>query len=185
MSLRVRSVTPRYLRALSGTAVFSVQGKNLSPHNILYCTSERPEHVHTQSRSSTKLCRSTLGGKITGEITPETICYGVYVSSWAGERFSVSCKGESEPRCSEAGFAATPATAYLTQWVMIGSTPHLVMYDHGSNINLIWGKVAETQEQQMISNQAGRITVAGGGHVSAHFGSYKTHRRLANSGTTL
>ena len=63
---------------------------------------------------------------------------------------------------------------------MIGSTPHLVMYDRGSNINLVRGKVAETQELQMISNRAVRITVAGGGQVSAQFGSYKT--QLSNSG---
>ena len=88
-----------------------------------------------------------------------------------------------EHRCSEARFAETLATAYLTQWVMIGSTRHLVMYDRRSNINLIRGKVAETQELQMISNQAKRIAVAGGGHVLTHFGSYKTQLRLANSGT--
>ena len=57
-----------------------------------------------------------------------------------------------------------------------------MIYDRGSNINLIRGQVAETQELQMISNRAERITVAGGGQVSAQFGSYKTQLRLSNSG---
>ena len=158
------------------------QSKNLSPHSILYCTSERPEHVHPPKPKFFQAMQEYFGGKITGDITPETVCYGVYVSSWTGHQVPVSCKGESEPRCSEAGFAENPATAYLTQWVMIGSNPLLVMYDRRSNINLIRDRVAKTQELQRISNQAGRIAVAGGGHVSAHFGSYKTQIRLANSG---
>ena len=159
-----------------------VQSKNLSPHSILYCTSERPEHVQPPKPKFSQAMQEYFWGKITDDITPKTVCYGVYVSSWTGNQFPARCKVESEPRCSEAGFAETPATAYLTQWVMIGSNPLLVMYDRGSNINLICGKVAETQELQRISNQAGRIAVTGGGHVSAHFGSYKTQIRLANSG---
>ena len=40
-----------------------IQGKNLSPHNILYCTSDRPKST-PQSPSFTRPCRSTLGAKL-------------------------------------------------------------------------------------------------------------------------
>ena len=34
-------------------------------------------------------------------------------------------------------------TVYLSQWIKIGSTPHLVMYDRGSSSNLTAGELAE------------------------------------------
>ena len=132
-----------------------VQGRNLSPHNILYCTSNRPAHAHPPKSKFYRIMQEYFGGKVTGDITPESICYGVFLS----------CKGVSEPSCSEAGFAETPTTAHLTQWVMIGSEPHLVMYDQGSNFNLIRSTVAENQQLQRISTRAERIAVAGGGQV--------------------
>lgn len=65
---------------------------------------------------------------------------------------------------------------------MIGSNPHLVMYDRGSNTHLIRGEVAETQELLVISGRAGRIKVAGGGYISTNYGSYRARLGHSRSG---
>ena len=87
------------------------------------------------------------------EITPETVCYGVFLCLWDGE----SCPnqhsfGVSEPSCSEQRFAETPATTYLTQWIMVGSAPQLVLYDRRSNTNMVRGEVAETEGSEILSD---------------------------------
>ena len=119
------------------------------------------------------------------EITPETVCYRVFLCSWTGESSPASYKGKLEPRSSMTRFAETPATAYLTQWVMVGSTPHLVMYDGRSNTHMIRGEIAETQELQVLSGRAGRIYATGGGYMSTGFGSYKARLGPSRSGKQL
>lgn len=42
--------------------------------------------------------------------------------------------------------AAPSNVIYLTQWLYIGITPHLVFYDCGSNINIISEEVAENKD---------------------------------------
>ena len=49
------------------------------------------------------------------------------------------------------GFSETPATAYLAQWIMVGSSPQLVMYDCRSN----------TIKLQILPGRAGWIKEAG------------------------
>ena len=73
---------------LCNSCIQFIQSKNLSPFNILYCTSERPEHVHPPKPKFFQAMQEYFGGKITGEITPETVCYGVYVSSWIEKQVS-------------------------------------------------------------------------------------------------
>ena len=124
-----------------------------------------------------------FGAKAAGKITPDTVCYRVFLCSWTGEPSPASYKGESEPRCSMTRFAETPATAYLTQWVMVGSTPHLVMYNQGYNTHMIQGEIAETQELQVLSGQTGQIKVAGGGYIPTNFGSYKARLGPSRSGS--
>ena len=43
-------------------------------------------------------------------------------------------------------------TVYLTQWIHVGSKPQLVMYDRGSNTNLIASRIAEAGNMKIISN---------------------------------
>ena len=43
-------------------------------------------------------------------------------------------------------------TVYLTQWIKVGLEPQLVMYDRGSNTNLIVGKLAEMENMKIVSN---------------------------------
>ena len=99
------------------------QGRKLFPHNILYCTSSRPEHICPPKSEFYQTMQDYFGGKVAGKITPETVCYKVFLCSWKGELSPTRYTGESEPSCSMMGFAESPATAYLTQWVMVESTP--------------------------------------------------------------
>ena len=105
------------------------QGRKLSPHNVLYCTSAQPAHTRPPKSEFYQTMQDYFGEKVAGKITLETVCYGVFLCSWNGEPSLASYKGESEPRCSVTGFVETPATAYLAQWVMVGLSPQLVMYD--------------------------------------------------------
>ena len=57
---------------------------------------------------------------------------------------------------------------------MVGSSPQLVIYDRGSNTNMIRGEIAETEGLDILSARAGRIKVAGGDFISTGFRSYKT-----------
>ena len=57
---------------------------------------------------------------------------------------------------------------------MVGSSPQLVIYEWGSNTNMIQGEIAETEGLEILSARAGRIKVAGGDFISTGFGSYKT-----------
>ena len=124
-----------------------------------------------------------FGGKVASEITPDRVCCRVFLFSW-GRELSLTklYNSESEPRCSKEGFAETPATTYLTQWVMAGSSPRLVLYDCGSNTNMIQREVAENQELKILSGRAGRIKVAGREYVSTGFGSYKATLGPSRSG---
>ena len=94
-----------------------MQGRNMSPHNHLYCTSDRPDHTHPPKSKFYQLLPDYFGGKVISDISPDSVCYGVFLS----------CRGMPEPSCSDDGFAETHATAHLTQWVMVGSEPQLVI----------------------------------------------------------
>ena len=48
-------------------------------------------------------------------------------------------------------------TVYLTQWVYVGSKPQIIMYDRGSNTNLITGRIAEEENMKIISRRPGKV----------------------------
>ena len=69
--------------------------EGIYPPNILYCTSDRLDQAHPSRSKFYQILQDYLGGKVKGDITPDSICYGVFLS----------CKGGSEPSCSDVGFA--------------------------------------------------------------------------------
>ena len=55
----------------------------------------------------------------------------------------------------------------------MGQKPQLVMYDRGSNTNLILGKVAQSGKMGIISNRHTKMTVAGGHTLTTKYGVYR------------
>ena len=127
MLLKTKNAAPRYLRALFVTAAYSIPRVGNCPLIIYYTAPVLdPSTSALRSLSFINLCKSTSEAKLWARLLRRQ---SATEYSWAGERSPVSFMDESEPRRSVTGFAETLAPTYLTQWVMIGSTPHLVMYN--------------------------------------------------------
>ena len=62
---------------------------------------------------------------------------------------------------------------FLMQWIQIGGSRCLVLFDRGSNVNLIDGPLAEREQLQVISDRPAGIKVIGGDEVSSQYGQYK------------
>ena len=63
---------------------------------------------------------------------------------------------------------------FLMQWIKIGaSTDCLVLFDRGSNVNLISGPLAEQAGLQVVSDRPSTIKVVGGEEISTQYGKYK------------
>ena len=62
---------------------------------------------------------------------------------------------------------------FLMQWIQIGGSRCLVLFDRGSNVNLIDGPLAEREQLQVISERPTGIKVIGGEEVSSQYGQYK------------
>lgn len=63
---------------------------------------------------------------------------------------------------------------FLMQWIKIGpSVDCLVLFDRGSNVNLISGPLAEQAGLQVVSSKPSTIKVVGGEEVSAQYGKYR------------
>ena len=65
---------------------------------------------------------------------------------------------------------------------MVGSSPQLVLYERGSNVNIITEEMVENKELEIVSARAGKIKVAGGDYVSTDFGTYKAVLGPSRSG---
>ena len=55
----------------------------------------------------------------------------------------------------------------------MGGKPTLVMYDRGSNTNLVLGKIAQQGKMESISSEPKVMTVAGGHQLTTKYGSYR------------
>ena len=63
-------------------------------------------------------------------------------------------------------------SCFLMQTLMIGSTECLVMFDPGSNVNLINGSLAEDENLFVLSRTPSSLKVAGGSQMSTEYGRY-------------
>ena len=62
---------------------------------------------------------------------------------------------------------------FLMQWIKIGSSDCMVFFDRGSNVNLIDGRLAESEKLEVISQKPSTLKVVGGEDVSTEYGTYK------------
>ena len=62
---------------------------------------------------------------------------------------------------------------FLMQNIRIGDSDCLVLFDRGSNVNLISGPLAEQEDLQIISDKPSTIKIVGGEGISTQYGVYK------------
>jgi hypothetical protein len=62
---------------------------------------------------------------------------------------------------------------FLMQNIRIGASDCLILFDRGSNVNLISGPLAEQEGLQIISDKPSTIKIVGGEGISTQYGSYK------------
>ena len=72
---------------------------------------------------------------------------------------------------------------FLMQWIRIGESKCLVLFDRGSNVNLIDGPLAEREKLQVISDKPRGIRVVGGEEVSSGYGQYRLMLGSKESGS--
>ena len=73
----------------------------------------------------------------------EKIGISAFLCSWSGD-FTLTELGRSNPDPkTKIVCSGVKDTVYLSQWINIGSTQLLVMYDRGSSSNLTAGELAE------------------------------------------
>ena len=61
---------------------------------------------------------------------------------------------------------------FLMQWIKIGTSNCLVMFDRGANVNLIDGALAERENLKVITDQPSGIKIVGGGETPSGYGRY-------------
>ena len=123
------------------------QGKKLSPHNVLFCTSKHPSYVRPQKSEFLQVLQKYFDGRL-------------MELGWREPELLVTTQHRS---------AGTLETVYLTQWIKVGSTPQLVLYDRGNNANTIAGEMASNKNLEILSARAGWVRVAGGQQVSTEY----------------
>ena len=106
-------------------------------------------------------------GRLGREVTADP-----FLCSWTREPYPVRLgqREETLPSSNRVRSCAASEAIYLTQRVHVGSTPQLVFYNRGSNVNIIVGEVVENEELEIIYSQAGRVRVAWGHQVSTEYG---------------
>ena len=62
---------------------------------------------------------------------------------------------------------------FLMQWIKIGESECLVLFDRGSNVNIISGPLAEREGLQVISSKPSSIRIVGGEEISTQYGQYR------------
>ena len=64
-------------------------------------------------------------------------------------------------------------SCYLMQTIKIGDSEVLVFFDHGANIHIIDGSLAEKEGLQRVSDNPTCLTVVGGNKVKSNHGTYR------------
>ena len=63
-------------------------------------------------------------------------------------------------------------SGFLMQTIKIGNSECLVMFDRGSNVNLINGSLAEDEGLFVLTQTPTKLKLAGGGQMSTEYGKY-------------
>ena len=141
------------------------KGKRFSPHNILFCNSQHPTHTKLSRGEMNKVLEKYFGCPIIQNVNADQVRTGTFTSTQTKKKNSK--RNTRSPRT-----AGTGETIYLTQWIRVGDKPLLVMYDRGSNTNLILGKVAQKGKMQIISDKPRLMTVVGGQTLTTKYRLY-------------
>ena len=80
-------------------------------------------------------------------------------------------KRDEEKDC-EIKKGANEDAFFLMQWIKIGESKCLVMFDRGSNVNLIDGALAEREGLKVLDDSPSVLRVVGGEQVSTEYGKY-------------
>ena len=62
---------------------------------------------------------------------------------------------------------------YILQWIRIGCSPVMVLYNRGASLNLIQGDVAECEGLPLVCDSPGKLRVGGGLEIDTVYGVYK------------
>jgi hypothetical protein len=76
----------------------------------------------------------------------------------------------------------TNPVIYIMQWFQIGESKCLCLFDTGANINMIDGRLAETEELQVISHVPTTLKVVGGSKLVTDYGTYKLNLGPTHAG---
>ena len=198
-----RPLLPEILRC-SGCKPFAAS-KNMSALCILFCTNEE----HGKDRPSQGVVYKELKKYLKG--IPKGLDAGAIVVANAAYIASCNCQpalcnhtapktsppDPSEPipiidthtgtRHSRSHIQTisepTDDAFFLMQWIRIGSSKCLVLFDRGSNVNLIDGDLAEREQLKVVSNQSSGVMGIGGAETGSQYGRYKVILGSAKTGT--
>ena len=181
---------------------FCVQPKNLATLSVLFC--RRKEHAELRApfaemRKDIEQYLRKLGTMIVdssirfaANYTHQVISMGPGVNAvgWDQKKF------EDKPapiNDSETGkFNAVDSkkivqevsehSCYLMQTIKIESSEALVFFDHGANIQIIVGSLAEKEGLQKVSSNPTRLTVVDGSKVRSNHGTFRFNLGPGNGG---
>ena len=165
--------------------------KGIAPLNILFCI--KPEHDSSKPPAATIIreLKKYLRG-IPPKLSDSTLVYANFgfMASNAVLENTPSKSSPVNPHASTPvidthtgrrdlfeditpGKPQADEACFLMQWVRIGSSECLVMFDRGSNVNLIDGEVAERENLKVLSDKPMSLQVVGGEEVSTQYGKYQ------------
>ena len=143
--------------------------RRLTPHNILFCNSQHPSHNKPSRGEMTKILEKYFGCPIGQKTATDQVGSGTFTCTQTKKKKKTTSKRKTRsPRTAGAG-----DTIYLIQWVRVGGKPTLVMYDRGSNTNLVLRKIAQEGKMKTISSEPNIMTVAGGHKLTTRYGSFR------------
>jgi hypothetical protein len=165
---------------------------NIPALSPLYCLNPDHNDIKPQPAHFLKELKKYFKGSLSSGISEKNIAYSNY-GYMSFNSSSTHKKTKSRPPCPESFPTAFDTKTgekadnkelnpkdspqddafFLMQWINIGASECLVLFDRGSNVNLIDGNMAEREGLQVMSDKTAAIKVVGGEEVSTQFGKYK------------
>lgn len=169
------------------------KSKGIPPLNPLFCSNPDHNEVKPPPALFIKELKKYLKGNMSPAISEKTLVYSNFgcmsfnslVSANSPTKSSlpnpnasmVAFDTHTGERASDEDITPRPEPQddafFLMQTITIGSSECLVLFDRGSNVNLIDGYLAEREGLQVLSERPSAIKVVGGEEVPTQFGTYK------------
>ena len=155
--------------------------QNQPTRNVLYCCNKG----HDQAKPTPEVLFNALTKYLTGSqiaIPPQSIIcvnHGFVSMTITNSPQSPPVKeifdtktGNKVELESPINPVAPIGRCFLMQWINIGTSQCLLMFDRGSNTHLIDGSLAETESLDIIYNQPSWVNGIGGKGMSTNYGQY-------------